>query len=677
MGRHGDEGMFRTHEAIPMRWVHRTVLPEASGILQGCEPDCWHRRDSWFPYIGTSTPAPGLKMSTSDDEADLKRALAMSLDIDSTDDEDEHLRQAIALSLQETKQRGLSRSPGGSSKHVTIQVEQPDPPPNVVTASTSAARPSHAFGGVDRKAMEEERLARLSKRKRISSPELPTKRLAKASDGGQRQPNKTASQTLPMVGSQYFSGTIKRTFATKYPRTNDITIDELLEASSVHTAVISSFMWDVEWLQEKLNPVKVKQIWVMNAKGKEVQDRWVQEMRESGVPNLKLHFPPMNGMIYNMHSKFLLLFGKDKLRFAVPTANMTRIDWGEVANDWQPGVMENSVFLIDLPRLRDGVTANDAKLTRFGTELIYFLERQGTPRNVIDGVLSAGAHKVDAAHPTGLAGVAQAIRDLQLGDVKHLEIDYAASSIGAVNDSFLQRIHLAARGIDFDEKTQPASVRNNFRIYFPTKETVEKSIGGADCGGIISLPRTYYNAPTFPRECFRDYDSTRQGMLSHNKLLFARGCKNTGARLAWVYIGSANLSESAWGGQKVLKSGSLGSLNIRNWECGVIMSVPEERLRGMVFDEGTVLPPMSVFEDIIEVPFHHPGAGQAHGYLSIGDVYSQLDTVDRIVTPLPTQHKLQSSAPPISWYTTNGADQVPRNQVVASSVQVLGDMKEV
>lgn len=563
-------------------------------------------------------------MSTSDDEADLKRALAMSLDVDSTDDEDEHLRQAIALSLQETKQHSRSRSPAGSSNHVTIQVEQPDPPPHVVTASTSAARPSQAFGGVDRKAMEEERLARLSKRKRISSPETPTKRLAKASDGGQRQPNKTASQTLPMVGSQHFSGTIKRTFATKYPRTNDITIDELLEAWSVHTAVISSFMWDVEWLQEKLNPVKVKQVWVMNAKGKEVQDRWEKEMKESGVPNLKLHFPPMNGMIYNMHSKFLLLFGKEKLRFAVPTANMTRIDWGEVANNWQPGVMENSVFLIDLPRLRDGVATNEAKLTKFGTELIYFLERQGTPRNVIDGVLRfdfsqtahlafvhsiAGAHKADAAHPTGLAGVAQAIRNLQLGDVKHLEIDYAASSIGAVDDHLLQRIHLAARGIDFDEKTQPASVRNNFRIYFPTKETVEESIGGADCGGIISLPRTYYNAPTFPRECFRDYDSTRRGMLSHNKLLFARGCKDTGARLAWVYVGSANLSESAWGGQKVLKSGSLGSLNIRNWECGVIMSVPEERLRGMVCDEGTVLPPMSVFEDIMEIPFHHPGVG--------------------------------------------------------------------
>ena len=83
----------------------------------------------------------------------------------------------------------------------------------------------------------------------------------------------------------------------------------------------------------------------------------------------------------------MLLSGRDKLRIVIPTANMTQIDWGEVANDWQPGVMENSVFLIDLPRRKDGSAGNKEGLTRFGQELMYFLEMQKVPQKVVEGIL--------------------------------------------------------------------------------------------------------------------------------------------------------------------------------------------------------------------------------------------------------------------------------------------------
>lgn len=95
-------------------------------------------------------------------------------------------------------------------------------------------------------------------------------------------------------------------------------------------------------------------------------------------------------------------------------------------------------------------------------------------------------------------------------------------------------------------------------------------------------------------------------MISHNKLLFARGRHIDGKPFAWVYVGSANISESAWGGQKVLKSGKLGKLSIRNWECGVVMPVLKEKLEALDVGDGEV-PPMSVFEGTIEVPFHCPG----------------------------------------------------------------------
>jgi len=194
--------------------------------------------------------------------------------------------------------------------------------------------------------------------------------------------------------------------------------------------------------------------------------------------------------------------------------------------------------------------------------------------------------------------------------VRDIELDYAASSLGAINDTFLQRIYLAARGESFTTKSVGSNIHKHFRIYFPTNEAVQKSIGGPDCAGIISLGRQFYNAATFPRDCLRNYDSTRRGMLSHNKLLFARGIRKDGKPFAWVYVGSANISESAWGGQKVLKSGQMGSLNIRNWECGVVIPVPSEKLADLKLADGKV-PPMSVFEGTIEVPFVYPG--EAYG----------------------------------------------------------------
>jgi hypothetical protein len=95
-------------------------------------------------------------------------------------------------------------------------------------------------------------------------------------------------------------------------------------------------------------------------------------------------------------------------------------------------------------------------------------------------------------------------------------------------------------------------------------------------------------------------------MLSHNKLMFVRGIKNNGKPFAWVYVGSANMSESAWGGQRVLKNGQMGSLNMRNWECGIVMPVSVERLRDMKLSDGEI-PSMGVFEGTIEVPFVYPG----------------------------------------------------------------------
>jgi hypothetical protein len=353
-------------------------------------------------------------MASSDtDDEDLKLAVAMSMQqsrlkasnrpiannetVDLTadaEDDDEDMRRAIALSLRERRTTNSPKRPvierssciSTSPDHVT-NVETPDQPTgHSASPSATLVRPL-GFSGIDRKAMEQERLARLGKRKRDPSPGQPSKQIANMIPTQNNQTSNVSSRRSQETKLQYPRGVIKRTFATKFPRTDDITIDEVLQADSVNIAVISSFMWDSEWLNKKLSPLNVRQIWVMNAKGQDVQQRWLREMKEAGIPNLKIHFPPMDGMIHSMHSKFMLLFGKDKLRVVIPTANMTPIDWGEVMNDWQPGVMENSVFLVDVPRRSDDVMGKKEDLTRFGKDLVYFMEKQQVGEKVIEGVL--------------------------------------------------------------------------------------------------------------------------------------------------------------------------------------------------------------------------------------------------------------------------------------------------
>ncbi|SMR47142.1 unnamed protein product [Zymoseptoria tritici ST99CH_3D1] len=518
---------------------------------------------------------------------------------------------------------------------------------------------------LDRKAMEEERLARLASRKRersISPPrssrkapkmkettvELPSgARLNTFSFSGlieqgqkDRKPDaankaiasmssRPANQdvnvvangqpvgnpnALPAGAIKYPHGVVKKTWAFGHARTgNDIKLEEVLEAQSLKIAVLSAYQWDVEWVMSKLKvPPKggsTKCVFVMQAKNEEDREQW---QREASYMSsfLRLCFPNMKGLINCMHSKLMLLFHPDKLRIAIPTANLLNFDWGET------GQMENSVFMVDLPRLADGKISEAGDLPAFGQELIYFLEQQGLDDDVRTGVLKfdfsatkdmafvhtvGGMHFRDEAERTGLMGLSKAVKQLNLA-TQDLEIDFAASSIGRLNDNYLRDFHSAAKGINliaqaaeakskaastfFDRKkastvAKPDNVREKVRIYFPTASTVRASTAGA--AGTLCIARNYFQGSTFPRACFRDYKSTRTGLLSHNKILLARGKRAIADAqagetedVAWAYVGSSNMSPSAWG--TLPKNRKVNTITCRNWECGVLLPVSRERV---------------------------------------------------------------------------------------------------
>lgn len=488
------------------------------------------------------------------------------------EEEDEELKLAIALSLQD-HQPEPSTAPlsftaplpvPASAEKATITIDSDgDGPP--WPEMEPHAMPSGLLG-LDRKAMEQERLAR--KRKLPTSFDEPQKR--KAADQKSHSsldqpiarpqtptPSNSTSQTAPSSQPEqskltFPTGTVRKTWALGYPRNQDIKLEEVLDRHDLTLAVLSSFQWDVQWLLPKINP-STKLIFVMQAKDQQTKDQYRKDT--AGMDNLRLCFPSMDGQINCMHSKLMLLAHPTHLRIVVPTANLVSYDWGET------GDMENMVFLIDLPRLPPGHSTAEDEMTFFGQELVYFCTAMGLPPQIVQSLhdfdFSATAdlafiHTIGGAHigadepwrRTGYCGLGRAIQYLGLGTKSELSIDFVASSIGAVNMNFLLMLYLAAGGDDGLQELewrnssgtkgpghQPDSESNlsardamaeivarNFSIYFPSHDTVIRSNGGAAGGGTNCFQSKWHAAPSFPRQSLRDCQSVRPGLLMHNKV---------------------------------------------------------------------------------------------------------------------------------------------------------------
>ena len=199
--------------------------------------------------------------SSDDDDDDLKRAIAMSLQ-DHANGPSLTLQQAIELD---------SETEDDDEAFHTENKSQPDVPPTIARgsqndveaatggiaeklAASEGCEPTRSlsFLGMDRKKMEQERLAR--KRKPSVSPPPPRK-IAKPS------PNPSIETDESQLGSSKSSGplifprgTVKKTWAFGYPRTgDDIKLEEVLQKQDLNLAVLSSFQWDIEWLLAKLN----------------------------------------------------------------------------------------------------------------------------------------------------------------------------------------------------------------------------------------------------------------------------------------------------------------------------------------------------------------------------------------------------------------------------------------
>ncbi|KAB5558681.1 tyrosyl-DNA phosphodiesterase-domain-containing protein [Coniochaeta sp. 2T2.1] len=583
-----------------------------------------------------------------------------------------------AVQPAEEKPAGASGENGDRKSEPKKEEEQ-----SSTAATSEPAAPASSLSallGLDRAKMEEERLARVRKRKAAEegqSQQADSSKRVKTNDEN-RRPDVTVTVAGAAAGKQpaarqqamtsiparpqqkiatlsslaeqrqapeatrseqgssnlpFPKGVVKKTWCRGQPRLgDDITIAEVLRKDECELALISSFQWDQEWMYEQFDLRKTKLILVSQGGSDEEN-----EALRASVPDNRMRFvfPPLNGP-GNMHSKLQILKFRTYLRIVVPTGNFVPYDWGET------GVMENMVFIIDLPLIQDEEKQKGNKLTPFGEELVYFLEKQTVPDRLVRSLRKydfeetrrfgfvhsvAGGHADDAWRRTGYCGLGRTVKDLGLSTDGLVEVDILTSSLGAMTYDFLQMIYGACQGDsglqEYEARTAPKSkktadaaaaaerlqkLRSHLRVYFPSETTIDQSRGGRDNAGTIFFMSRWWDQTTFPKAVLRDCLSKRAGLLMHNKVIYVRRKPSSGPSSAsstttagFAYVGSANMSESAWGRLVKDKASGGPKITCRNWECGVVLPVDDRQARR---DDGL----LGMFEGTVPVPMQLPGA---------------------------------------------------------------------
>ena len=219
----------------------------------------------------------------------------------SESDDDEQLREAIALSLQESSNVLANDDTKSRAEAPHLVIDLTDSPQGKADTSASYVGHAHASAatptllasntpclgilGLNRKEMEEQRLAR--KRKASISPP-PARRRRYPPEDVKVDSGERAAPTQPPLGEngvQYPKRVIKKTWAMGFPREQDIKIEEVLQKVDLQLAVLSAFQWDVEWLLRKISLNDTKMVFVMQAKEDAVVSggSYVTVLREQGL----------------------------------------------------------------------------------------------------------------------------------------------------------------------------------------------------------------------------------------------------------------------------------------------------------------------------------------------------------------------------------------------------------
>ncbi|KAJ2820145.1 hypothetical protein IWW50_005175, partial [Coemansia erecta] len=348
--------------------------------------------------------------------------------------------------------------------------------------------------------------------------------ISDSSDDGYKQPPIDNAARQPEFQQDdleklpFPKGTVKLTHMLGEKKSGDyFTFTDVIQPDKLRKALLTAFVLDMEWLKPHFR-ADTKLVIVRSYDPNSEH----QGVLQSADGMTTIVNPEFGGVKYPiMHSKIMLLFYDNYVRFVASSANLIEIDWTR---------MQNIVFIQDI-RLD---VSQVFKPTEFGATLAQALRDLSVPEQVtkqldhmdmsrvevhiVTSVPTTRERKKYHASAYGMARLAQVTRQLRrespvLRDIDLTETDICCygSSMGKLTDAYLRDFYCCAMGMTWGE---------------------------------IELPRT----------------------LVHAKVILMRAGPER--RHGWMYVGSHNFSPGAWGR---LKRHQLGLAFVNNYEFGVVI----------------------------------------------------------------------------------------------------------
>ncbi|RYP89309.1 hypothetical protein DL770_004461 [Monosporascus sp. CRB-9-2] len=299
--------------------------------------------------------------------------------------------------------------------------------------------------------------------------------------------------------------------------------------------------------------------------------------------NFHAFYPWSSG---SSHSKILLLVYPGFLRIVITSCNMMDIDTELGDNHW---------YIHDVPELPSGERVTPSS---FEAQLLEHLQALKVPDAFVDSIRGVydyskvkvhlvtsvpGTHAGPRAEKHGLLRLRRVVKDLDV-DLRRkmregdLQLEVCTASVGNLSAKWLDGFHDCALGRKYLEVVDGHCDVPDLKLFYPTVQDVKSADEVAQQGAanIGCHTRPWNSAPADIKRIFHRYESKDAGRLFHQKMILAYNPRDSTAAPYYVYIGSANLSQSAWGALERDKKGNEATCDLKlvkttNLECGVVV----------------------------------------------------------------------------------------------------------
>jgi len=347
------------------------------------------------------------------------------------------------------------------------------------------------------------------------------------------------------------------------------------KSEKIEKALFSTFVYDQEPIQ-KLIDTGIPIVIIKDQEG----GMHAKLSKDSDQPNLIFAYPEKApGLGYGVfHAKIILVQFKTFLRVCITSANLTVEDWT---------LLSQVIWLQDFYKTKLSITETEKQ--PFFAQLNDFIIRcfpknYDCPINLynydfsnaaVDLVCSvSGRFTKESMHKYGFTRVGDIV---QKSGFKYKEkpiLTFQTSSIGMMKQKYLSDLYESWVG-NTNISNQIKDLSKYLEIQYPTDSYIRKCTIGPESASCILLSRKAYMDSEFPIDCFVQLEPLEDHETYKNHLFHAKvGILAVDHKISddtLIYLGSHNISSSAWG--KMEKSNS--QICISNYEIGVIFK-PEK-----------------------------------------------------------------------------------------------------